>query len=307
LLFTDGGKYAKCVGTTGWAIVHNGDWTSDGRVYFPIISSYTAELEALDDGLRKLLDLTAGREWSYPTLHVFTDSASVVSGFPNWIARRISQTESNILDSILTLQEQRVSVSLHWIPGHEGYAGNELADEASRKVLENGRVPRRLALGLDAFKHLAKQELRGGYRDTRAEWVAPLTKPARASLLNAAGLSGRRSLRLLCNHWFGGRDYMRYKDPEVSALDDTLAHCKFCSSPVEFHVLLPHLLIECPAVEVEEARSICLDGFSPASWIGADDAPSERQTLCVFMRSLSLNFEAWPSVGSFFGELNVRL
>ena len=93
------------------------------------VSVFTAELFAIYMALFQVMNMPV----TVNAIVIFTDSKSSLDALKGWGKNR----ESLVFDcrvAIHQLIERGTSVSLMWVPGHVGIAGNEAADVAAREA-----------------------------------------------------------------------------------------------------------------------------------------------------------------------------
>ena len=121
----------------GWIIVTGEQFTRNHRKVEPAISSFHSELAAMTLGLQELVQ-TRGEEVRDKQIGIFSDSQSLCKHLEklathDGIIRSSTRRLINGLTSLISLGPQKVTI--HWIPGHQGYRFNELADREA----EHGR------------------------------------------------------------------------------------------------------------------------------------------------------------------------
>lgn len=136
-LHTDGGC-APNPGPGGWAFVLDHDGTSAERFGGEAESTNNRmELMAVIKGFETALE-TSGE--GVPVIELVGDSQYVLKGLTEWMpgwksnnwTRRVSGSRKPVMNEDLWRQldalKQRIQLSVTWVKGHSGHAGNERCD-----------------------------------------------------------------------------------------------------------------------------------------------------------------------------------
>ena len=141
--FTDGSALGNPGPTgAGAAIYMNGLNSHAERLKKGICkngNNYLGEIIGLEITLKYLAEEA---EVSNRSIHIFTDCQSAIeSVFGNGMPSYKVDTVLNIRRISSYLKDRGNSVVVHWIPGHKGFVGNELADslakEAAKEMIDS--------------------------------------------------------------------------------------------------------------------------------------------------------------------------
>ena len=121
----------------GWIIVAGDQFSKNHKKVEPAISSFHSELAAMTLGLKELIQ-NLGDNISGKQIGIFSDSQSLCKHLEkiathDGIIQSCTRNLIKILTSLTSFGPKKVTI--HWIPGHQGYRFNELAD----KEAERGR------------------------------------------------------------------------------------------------------------------------------------------------------------------------
>lgn len=141
VLFTDGSKSnSGCVGF-GFVIFQMGRQVCKGsRQLGKLNEIYDAEVHAVLYGIKTVIDLPTARFAN--DLWILLDNYSVVSGLTRNTTPKSSQVIFAEITEAVKLWKSRKRlphtrtgmVRIHWIPGHSGIKGNEIADREAKKA-----------------------------------------------------------------------------------------------------------------------------------------------------------------------------
>ena len=132
-IWSDGSLAESCgekSAGAGWIIVAGDQFIMNHRRVEPATSSFLSELAAMTLGLEELIE-TLGEEVSTKSVGIFSDSQSLCKHLEkiathDGIIQSSMRNLINKLTSLILLNPCKVTI--HWIPGHQGFRFNELAD-----------------------------------------------------------------------------------------------------------------------------------------------------------------------------------
>ena len=112
-------------------------WTLRGRA-----SAFDAELSAL----ARAIELSAHGASPGSSVRIFTDSQAAMRRALNDRPGPVQREAIRCIYGAERLRQRGVTVSIHWVPGHVGVAGNEIADQwagdaAARELERRARAP----------------------------------------------------------------------------------------------------------------------------------------------------------------------
>ena len=121
---------------------------------------------------------------------IFSDSQSAIRAIATTAARSGQAIVQRILDHVESLRQAHIRVRLHWVPGHESNAGNEMADRLVKQAVHLQE------------RHEFRQPLstchRQGHIAIEQEWRQEWVKSKNGKYLKNidGGLPSKRALRL---------------------------------------------------------------------------------------------------------------
>ena len=131
LIFTDGSKSSNNATGSGWAIFHsqNPDEALCEKVRISDHSTvFQAEIFAIFSAVSSLIRSTGPANQS---INIFSDSQSSLHALTNHYPSSIMVVDTiKALNSLCSTSQ----VHLHWVRGHNGVAGNELADSLAKEA-----------------------------------------------------------------------------------------------------------------------------------------------------------------------------
>ena len=153
LIFTDGSKSSDGTTGSGWAIFNsqNPDEPKCEKIRISNHSSvFQAEIFAICSAVASLLISSTTIN---PTTHIFSDSQSSLHALTNHYPTSTMVVETIQHLNSLSLQS---SVNLHWVRGHSGVAGNELADTLAKEATSLDTIGKVTPAPYSFFKHKLK-------------------------------------------------------------------------------------------------------------------------------------------------------
>lgn len=137
-IYTDGACRGN-PGPGGWgAVLYYGNHVRECYGGEADTTNNRMELTAAIEGLKALKEPCR--------VILYTDSKYVMQGIEQWLAGWIANNwrtaarkpvKNQDLWMALDLQRQRHQVEWHWVKGHSGNAGNELADQLANQGIDN--------------------------------------------------------------------------------------------------------------------------------------------------------------------------
>ena len=233
--YTDGSKLEN--GNTGAGIM--GPWFQKAIPMGTTPTIFQAELFAIETCVRECLK----RKTNGATIHIMSDSQAVL------MALNATEIRSGLVDNCIKLLNDlgnKNTLTVEWIPGHEGYEGNERADCLAK------RGAQRQFIGPEPFCALPKVHIKerlnlweqksfqnhwmnsNGQRQAK-KFIIP-SKKSSNKLLEL----GRNDIRILTGY-FTGHCKLRYHLNKMGLSDTSL--CRFCEMENETP---EHILCECP-------------------------------------------------------------
>ncbi|GAA5991868.1 hypothetical protein JCM11641_003654 [Rhodosporidiobolus odoratus] len=130
-------------------------WATRSRSLGVLQGVYQAELEGLRLAISLLPSLI--RPSSISHAHFFADNSSAVSLPFDPRPSSAQYIRLDIRQLLLQLQQShpKLSISLHWIAGHQGCEGNEMADEMAKRASEDASV----AAAAEGIKVMGRKRL----------------------------------------------------------------------------------------------------------------------------------------------------
>ena len=138
-MYTDGACRGN-PGPGGWgAVLRYRDQSRQLKGYAPQTTNNRMELTAVIEGLRALTRTCK--------VELTTDSRYVMQGINEWIVQwkrngwktAAKQPVKNVdLWQQLDREAARHEIDWHWVKGHSGDAGNELADQLANQAIDTG-------------------------------------------------------------------------------------------------------------------------------------------------------------------------
>jgi ribonuclease HI len=244
-------------------ILHNGDlvWYTDGSkteegtglgVFGPgtreyqSLGTYPTVFQAEVLALDKCISINLSRSYRNKSIRIFSDSQAAIKALTSVEIK--SRVVWDCLQKLLELA-MRNRVTMIWLPGHEGFEGNEIADELARRGSAN------LLFGPEPFCGVPEASVKAILRtrtnnkslqywcNTTGCTVAKKFLP-NVSIKRTQGLLAceRRELRVLTG-LFSGHCLLRGHLCKMGVIQDPT--CRFC---MEADETSEHVLCECPAL-----------------------------------------------------------
>ena len=161
-IFTDGSKTEDGVGYATILTASHGIMATKSRRMPSLCGIFEAEAHAIHAALK----MTAGLLPPGSTVSIFSDSKSSLQALAS--AKKtipiIAKTQKLAHDLANSF-----SVRFHWIPGHSGIPGNELADQKARAAASNRNAPtKKVKISWSNAKHPLNHHLRQKWS---SEWA----------------------------------------------------------------------------------------------------------------------------------------
>ncbi|XP_045179807.2 uncharacterized protein LOC123539306 [Mercenaria mercenaria] len=134
LVFTDGSSFGNPGPTGGGAAVYLEGYSSQPILLNKGVSksgnNFSGEVVGIEIAMDFLVEATHIMD---KKIHLFTDCQSaIISVFCKETPAYKVETILKIKGKIGLLEDRRNTVTVHWIPGHKGLKGNELADQQAK-------------------------------------------------------------------------------------------------------------------------------------------------------------------------------
>ena len=114
-----------------------------------LASVYTAELEAIKNGLVKII------QTKNTSCTIYSDSKSALQALNQYNPK--NQLIKEIHSQILQITQNKTSLKFCWIPGHCNIEGNELADSTAKEAANNTRTCMKAISASDMKPHIKSQ------------------------------------------------------------------------------------------------------------------------------------------------------
>ena len=303
--YTDGSWSSKTFTGAASCLYSNmtGRFTTYSLKIFPTFSAYAVELRALQLGAQQMARICPPGPPIGNTVTFFTDCASIISGFPNWIAnglKMIDEVRLDIVDSFDVLRENGYTVRLRWLPGHQQIALNEEVDSTAKRVLHSNCRAIPIPIGPDWYRQQRKKLLRKPCADPRGTAINALSKAEFKRLSLLSGHRLQQTLRLLCNHAKCNRIWWRKLDE--SDPDPTLCPC--CQRQTQDVCLFGHLSSECEPLAQSGLLVSFYEAVPSLQWGRLDNNQEAQDRL---MKRLGKHPELWSKFISVLLELQMEL
>ena len=131
LIFTDGSKSSNGATGSGWAIFHS-QFPEEAKCEKIRISDHSTVFQAeIFAFFSAVSSLNGSSDPVNHLIHIFSDSQSSLHALTNHYPTSIMVVDTiKALNSLCSTSE----VHLHWVRGHNGVAGNELADSLAKEA-----------------------------------------------------------------------------------------------------------------------------------------------------------------------------
>lgn len=204
---------------------------------------YQAEVYALVLCARELID----RSTSNKNIYIVSDSQAALKALGSY--RITSKLVRNCIESLIVLGTNN-RVTLLWVPGHQGVAGNEKADALAKKGAEAGFIGPEPSLGItksnakDTIFRWAEVKIRShwNHADGLTHSKAFIKEPSRNYTKQILEWS-RKDLRILTG-LLTGHCCLNYHLNKIGL--SSSSDCRFCCVEDE---TAEHILCACPALE----------------------------------------------------------
>ncbi len=113
--------------------------TGLSTVYAAELKGIVMALEAIQQYCQQQIPRTRNK-WLGRGIRIYTDNQAALRALirPRMVSGQVHLRAA--LGILNWCEKNNIAISFHWIPGHEGVAGNEAADKAAKEAAEQGYV-----------------------------------------------------------------------------------------------------------------------------------------------------------------------